>query len=127
MNPIAEVITAEQIVVDWVGSGGVPVPSELSSERAYICAGCPENRGGKWWATAKHKIADVIRSHLEIKNGMQISTSFDDELNMCRICGCALPLKVHVPIQHILDHTDSETLAKFPAHCWIAKEKALTP
>lgn len=122
MSAVDEIVDAAKILKDWVGEGGVPVDSSLSDHRAYICAGCPENRGGKWWETAKHQIAEVIKIHLEIKNGMHIATQFDNELNMCRVCGCATVLKVHVPIGHIVKNTEPETLAKFPSHCWIQNE-----
>ena len=109
---------------DWLGEGGEPVSKGQSTERAFTCSICPQNRHPKWWEQSKQAIASVMRKHLEYKNHISISTDHDDDLHMCKVCGCCLPLKVHVPLKHILAHTNSETLAQFPENCWIAREKA---
>lgn len=109
---------------DWLGEGGKPVSKFQATERAFICSICPENQYPKWWEHSKQAIATMMRKHLEYKNQASISTERDADLHMCKVCGCCLPLKVHVPMKHIMAHTDAETLARFPENCWIAREKA---
>ncbi len=122
MSIIKESVSAVGVLRDWLGAGMKPVPISLAEQRATICAACPENKHEKWWNAAKHAIAGVIRAEIEHKNHMKLRVSKEDDLNMCVVCGCALPLKVHVPIEHILANTDAETMGKFPDFCWIKKE-----
>lgn len=110
------------VLTEWLGDGGQVVDNRVAQHRSVICAQCPENRHGKWWETAKHGVAEVIRTHLEVKNGMNLTLPNEAELNMCHVCGCCIPLKVWVPISYIRECTDAETLAKFPKHCWISAE-----
>lgn len=121
MNPISEaqnVLVGMEVLADWLGEGGRPVPDYMANERAQSCVGCTMNRAPKWWETAKDLAAQTIRLELEARHTMKISSPFDESLGMCAACGCCMRLKIHVPISHIRDHTTPETLAKFPSHCW---------
>ena len=129
MTILTEVQTAYGVLHDWLGEGGEPVDWRIAEHRASICATsgpggspCPMNVAPKWWEHAKEKAADYIREHLEVKHRSQIGTTKDSHLHMCRACGCCLPLKVHVPISHIIRHTSEETIARFPSNCWIPTE-----
>jgi len=44
----------------------------------------------------------------------------EDKLNMCRVCGCCIRLKVWTPLHHIIENTPDT--GKFPEHCWIRTE-----
>lgn len=127
MSVVYEIQSATGILKDWLGEGGVPVDRRIAEHRAEICRQCPQNRHGKWWETAKHSIAEVVRSHIEVKNHMKIGVSDESRLEMCNICGCSLPLKIHVPLKHIFEHTKPEMLARFPQNCWIPNESKATP
>lgn len=122
MSIASEITSAAGIMKDWLGDGGEPVDPRISMHRAVICENCPQNAQGKWWEYAKHSIAEVMRMHLEVKNNQMIDVPNESKLNICQVCGCCLPLKVHVPLKHILVRTDSETLSKFPENCWIPSE-----
>lgn len=122
MSIVSETKSAAAIMRDWLGEGGIPVDPRIATHRAFICESCPENQHGKWWEQAKHSIAEVMRIHLEVKNSHYIDVPNEHKLNLCRVCGCCLPLKVHVPLKHILDNTGAEMLARFPENCWIPKE-----
>src|SRR5690242_13556696 len=102
----------------WLGDGGLPVETELANRRAGICRSCPENRSPRWWEKHSNYIASWIRLALALKNGLGYVVDREDNLHMCRKCGCALPLKVHVPIEHIRKHVSDENLKQYPAFCW---------
>jgi hypothetical protein len=128
LDEIRNDINGAAILNDWLGAGGHPVSQETSDHRSLACVRgnngeiCRENVAPKWWETAKGKIADAIRSQLELKNKLRMTTPLESHLSMCRVCGCCLPLKVFVPIQHIKAHTPSEMLARYPSFCWQRKE-----
>jgi len=107
-------------LLDWLGDGGKAVEHSLAESRSKVCETCPENRAPLWWEWALDPIADCIRNRLEVKNQMNMRVTNEERLNMCRVCGCCLRLKVHTPLRHIVDNTDRE---KFPAHCWIRSEQ----
>jgi len=117
-----------KILRDWLGDGGRAVPPEKSESRAKICMSgengglCSENRAPQWWETATNEVALVIRKELEFKNKLSMRVSCEDKLAMCRVCGCALPLKVHVPIEHVKTHLKADDLKRFPQWCWIRSE-----
>lgn len=110
------------VLKEWLGEGGAAVDRRIAEHRATICRECPENRHPKWWEHTKHAIAEVIRMHLEVKNRTHIAVEDETNLHMCRVCGCCIPLKIHVPLKHILANTEPEMLAKFPLACWIPNE-----
>ncbi len=125
MSIASEIVTASNILKDWLGDGGRPVSQELSNARAKVCVDCPYNTKIKLWERLKSAAADVVISHLEVKNGMSISVDKENELGMCRICSCVLPLKVHVPLKHIVQNTSSDTFKMFgemKPDCWIISE-----
>jgi hypothetical protein len=114
-----------EILIGWLGRGLRPVASGESQYRADICTGrtsgrpCPFNRDGfKFIASA----ARIIHRQVEYKNHLRLRVEGEENLKTCAICLCHLPLKVHVPLQEILNHTDPEKLAEFSAkqpECWM--------
>lgn len=112
------------VLLDWVGSGGVPVASEAAERRASICATCPRNDGGDWKAYFTEPIAAKIKQQLEIKHDLQLKTSHDDRLTVCSACDCPLQLKVWTPLEHILEHTSEEVKERLDPRCWILQEAA---
>jgi hypothetical protein len=117
-----------QLLADWLGEGGEVVDCKLSTYRALHCVAghagdtCPFNVEPNWWDKVKNTIAETIRGQLAVKNEKAVATRFDPSLHMCKICGCCLPLKVHVPIKHIAAHTPPQVEEKFPSWCWIRRE-----
>jgi hypothetical protein len=116
------------LLADWLGEGGEPVDIRLAEWRSSTCAAgnlsqpCQFNIEPKWWERMKNSVAETIRKQLEIKNKIKLRTSRDDSIFMCQRCGCALPLKVHVPLKHIREHTRPELIDKLPWWCWIKRE-----
>ena len=112
------------VLKEWLGDGGKVVDKLTAEKRAQICQACPLNVEPLWWwRFSADPIAKIIQSTLELKNRMDISVSNESHLHMCKACGCAARLKVHVPIEHIIRHTSHDTMTKFDSNCWILKEK----
>lgn len=111
-----------RVLLDWLGSGGKPVEATKAEARAVICADCPKNSGGDWKAFFTKPIAEKIRQQMAMKHEMHLVTPSDDKLTVCVACDCPLALKVHVPLEHILKHTDADTRQRLDARCWILKE-----
>jgi hypothetical protein len=116
---------------EWFGDGGKPDPR--SQDRADVCSGrlsgekCPYNYLGHW--IIPKKIADTIRRCVELKNHLSLRVEGEDKLGHCECCNCVLSLKVHVPRQTILNHTNDVEYAKFPPNpdhpkfqCWLKSE-----
>ena len=118
-----------QILREWLGNDAVPVEQEKAEARASVCVHCPKNYKARWWESAVGAIADAIRRQIEVKNKISMKVSVENEIGMCRCCGCALPLKVFVPIGHIRNHITAEHRACFQninhprgLQCWIENE-----
>lgn len=128
IESLRQTATGIAILKDWLGDGANPVALEAAEQRAGVCTTgnngepCPLNVEPKWWERSKLGIAEIIRNHLEVKNEMNLRVSSEELLHMCRACGCALPLKVHVPIEHIKDHIKPEMMERLVPYCWIRKE-----
>lgn len=127
MNILSEIqkdINALPLLADWLGSNE-PMSQHTAEMRAAICVECPLNMSPNWWE--KHvdePIAQTIKSQLELKNRMEMKTSQDDSLHMCRVCGCCNRLKVWTPIRHIQEHMPAGQLENYPHTCWIPPEIA---
>jgi len=111
------------VLLDWLGSGGKPVDQAVAEHRANVCATCPKNDGGPWTSYFTGKVADKIKTQLEMKNDLSLRTSQDDKLTVCSACDCPLQLKVHTPLHHVLAHTSPEVKVRLDPNCWILHEK----
>lgn len=124
-----QLLTGAAILKDWWEDGGKPVPKNQSQTRANICAGtsngipCSYNKPG---FVPVEAAADFIRHQIERKNKLKLAVDGEEKLHTCTICWCKLSLKVHAPIEHILVHTDIETLKEFAEKkpdCWVNQEQ----
>lgn len=125
MNIVREIqsdLNAAALLADWLGDEGRPVDQMTAEFRAQRCIGCECNVQPNWWDRVKHVIADWIRGELEVKEQMQLRVAVEDELAMCKKCGCCLRLAVWVPKAHYRRHTDPASLLGYPDRCWKKKE-----
>ncbi len=128
MSLVAQIISefrqtanGAEIIDDWLGAGGMPVPLPHAEARAFLCKTCPMNVSPNWWHIFfTNPIARAIRRTIEIKNQIGLSVSCESDLAMCRGCGCTTKLKIHVPIEHIKAHHKPEH--KYDPRCWVTKE-----
>lgn len=129
--------TGVATITDWLGDDGKPVAPELSESRASICCGnghhktpatpdgtkCPQNMAGDLISFFTKPVADLLRTQIEERNSMKLSTSKDGQLGVCYACGCPLKLKVHVPLRFIKKHMKPTESNNLDARCWILKEQ----
>jgi hypothetical protein len=130
IDEIRRDVQAAKILSDWIGEGS-PVSQRHANGRALVCLRgnegkeCPYHKAERWWDVVKHAIAERIKQQIGIKNRMQLSTPHDADLKMCSACGCAMPVKVWVPMKHVVEHTPKEVFDKMPSYCWQVKERSL--
>lgn len=115
------------VVLAWLGSGAVPVAQELAEKRAATCMACSMNQPGDWYTTAP---AEILKKSVEAWKTMTGKTDFKfensqgDKLKSCQVCRCLLPLKIFVPLEHIIAKTPEEVMGELPKTCWIANRDA---
>jgi hypothetical protein len=108
----------------WKDAGYPAVPSQQSESRASVCAVCPKNGKGDWTSWFTKPAAEAIKRQAEDFAARNLTTSFDEKLNVCDACLCPMKLKCHTPISFIKADMLPEVLEKLreaPA-CWIVKE-----
>lgn len=107
------VISFAKSIAHVIKNGGVVSQGE-ANRRGAICLGCPRNTniGG---CIPCSGVTTAVYSILGAK-----STPYDNQLNECGTCGCALKAKIWIPkpdleaqqqIQHAMD--------KYPEFCWM--------
>ncbi len=111
-------------IAEFLGPSGQPVHRVQATCRARVCFACPLNlhlplwRRMWFWLVA----ASAIR-YLWVARSMRLEVPGQHKLGVCGACWCPLRLKVHVPLKHILDYTEEETLEELPQECWMLKEE----
>ena len=93
---------------DWgTTSGFAFVSQEEAERRAAICARCPMNTqvSGCLGCTGVARLINRIRRDR--------TTSFDNDLDACNVCGCELKVKVLVPLD-VIDNSGLD----YPDWCW---------
>ena len=118
---------AIKLVVDWLGSGLQPVAISFAEKRASVCVKCPLNQDGGFFEKIGALAAQDVRKLIEIKSDMSLRTSKDAELKSCVACSCWNPLKVFVPIEHIVKHMSDDVKAKLDSQCWVLAESVSSP
>lgn len=114
-------------LLNWLGHGANPVPSEKAEFRGSVCAKCPQNRKRELKDLFVQSAAELIRRQIEFAKDVGLRTSHDAILGICDACNCPLPLMIHVPLEHKLAHLDEETFNALDAGCWVRSEKSQLP
>lgn len=115
---------------DWLGEGGVPVPSETAERRAMVCKHglpdlkpCPKNwTRGDWWTRVSAFVATAVMNERRAKAQLELRVTHEEMLGTCDVCLCHLPTKIWIPIEVILHRTSEEVWNQLPPHCWIKRE-----
>ena len=121
---VKKIAAGAALLMEWEQSGMPPVVRELAETRAGICAGCPKNDKGKSlseWFTVP--VANLAQRQFQRLHQLTLTTTSDDELNVCTACLCPLKLKVHTPLVLILKRLKPEMKAELDPRCWILKEQ----
>jgi len=122
-NVVRAAAGGSRILVEWLGEGAKPVAIALAQARANVCFTCPENKEGHRWLRLTADAVRAIAEQMQAKAEMKLHVEGEEKLHACAICLCPLPLKVHVPLNNILQHTDEATLNAFPPWCWLTTER----
>jgi len=97
-------------LVAWLKVGFEPVATGEAERRAAICKGCPLNVGLHGCGSCRQSL-DAIRTTI-----MKLTTTQDENLKACGVCGCELKTAVHVPLE-VLKKGQTDDLV-FPDWCW---------
>lgn len=100
---------------EFIGAGCKFVEPAEAERRATICSTCPYNVGLVGCGICQTTLAGLRDSILKV------TTSQDDKLKACGICGCDNKTQVHVPLENMKATTED---LEFPTWCWKAKQPA---
>jgi hypothetical protein len=130
-NRLANVAGASPVLVEWIASGAEAVPNELANSRARTCCDidgkgtrCPMNEAGDLLRFFTVPVSEAIRSALNSRREMKLSTSRDDDLHVCTACSCPLKLMVHIPLERKLKALSAEAKSRLHSKCWVLREEA---
>ena len=70
------------------------------------------------------RAAKATKAYFRIKDKLNLRVEGEEKLGICDACWCPLKLKVHMPINHIVDNTEDEVFIDLHKDCWILKEMA---
>lgn len=120
---------AAALLAEWLGDGGMPVAADLSNRRANVCLYCPQNADPNWFQKLEAQVAMKLKNLLAWKHQLSPPVEQEGKLLTCQVCDCYLPLKVVVPIKHILAGTSAETMVELKTvitnageKCWVVTE-----
>jgi hypothetical protein len=107
------------VMASWIAGiihgQGAFVSQEEADRRAAICAGCEFNAniGGSCGACV-----DRVARALRIIGGRK--SQYDDKLEACAICSCALRVAVHIPLEAQQAGLSNELKEEFRrvGYCW---------
>lgn len=124
----AKLASGALTLAEMLGPSATPVDRGLAEQRAMVCAGkpgekpCKFNAPGDLTSIFTIPAARMIQKGLEILKKQKLTTTRDEQLNVCELCSCPLRLKIHVPIGIIMGKIPSDVFEKLPGFCWIKKE-----
>lgn len=107
--------------IDWFGEGK-PVDKTTAEKRAKICSECPKNAKMDIWQWFTGVAAKELKAIFSVLHDLDLRTSRDETLRVCKACDCPLKAKVWAPIHIIKKHLSQETQAKLVENCWIRNE-----
>lgn len=107
------------------GPGGKPIERALAEARAKVCVGCPQNdTAGGLTSYFLEGTASGIMALLGALKDLDVSTSVDDKLGVCKACTCPTRAKVWVNLDVIQKNMPAEVWPKLQRQplCWILVE-----
>lgn len=119
---VANTAAGASLYLDWFGAGGMPVKKELAEQRAAVCVKCPKMVKGNFFQRWNEMSANQIMKVLGILKDLELSTSHDEQLNICDACDCPMKAKVWSPIDVIVNHLRPEAKEELWEECWMRSE-----
>jgi hypothetical protein len=129
-NPLAGAVAGAKAIaagvgvwLEMFGPEGKTVSQDVAERRAATCVRCQLNDTK---TSIKNlfldKAAQEIQQVYGILNNLDLHTSQDEKLGVCRACLCPLKSKVWADISHIANHLTDEMKEKLWSECWIRAE-----
>lgn len=118
---VENVAAGGDTLIDWIRSGAEAVPKTEATRRGAICSKCESNKKGDWLRFFTVPVSRAIQFALNRRDKMKLETEHDSKLGVCELCDCPLQLKIHLPMQRIVDGIDPDVRKKLPGNCWIEK------
>ena len=106
-------------LVGLLGPKGEPVARSEAERRAALCWDCPQNKKGGLLDFFTESAASVIRGQMALRSEMELSTSKDESLGVCKACQCPTKLKVWVDLDYIRENTTADQINAMDSRCWI--------
>lgn len=119
MNPLKQAQQLYRVRASWLGEGGQPSPN--AQLRANQCLGCPHNQPKGFEELFKGVVASMVKKQITLKEQLQATVDGEDRLHVCSLCGCYLPLKVHVPLHIARENTPD--WGSYPGYCWLRMDQ----
>lgn len=96
------------------GKGKKVEPAE-AGRRAAICVNCPMNQvpvgcNNCTMATLRDAAISVVGG---------ATTAYDNQLQSCKVCGCALRAKIHLPLDILQGNLTEMQKKALPDNCWL--------
>lgn len=110
-------------LLEWEEAGMPHVEPEVASKRAETCAGCPKNQKGK--SLTEYftvPVSDLFNKRFQRLAEMNLTTPYDEQLNVCQACLCPLRTKIWMPNDLVLKRLKPEQrleLNQSNPRCWI--------
>lgn len=89
-------------------------PAE-AERRASICVGCPFNSDP---TGCNNCSLNALKEAANLIVG-GAATRYDGQLKSCKVCGCSLRAKIHLPLDTLLTFLTKQQLTELPSHCWL--------
>jgi len=113
---IQGVIQGTRTLAQWLIKGkGKKVEVVEAERRALICAGCPYNQDPAGCSSCS--MGALREAAIVVVGGS--TTAYDSQLKSCKVCGCALKAKIHLPLEILQDSLTDAQMFALPKHCWL--------
>lgn len=110
------------ILAEWIGNGGTVVSKETAQHRANVCLKCAKHDKSYSFAEI---LAATIKRQLELKRHLELRVRGEKTLHACGICGCAMRLKIWLPLSHV--KLEESEQSEYPDDCWLKTENQTPP
>lgn len=110
---LTEILRAAYALKNFLTGGGSLVSPEVANERAQVCINCPMNKPANHCHGCKEGIGWIF----ELISGRTVQNQ--DRLQSCELCGCALKILVHTPLE-VISHEGIDR-EEYPSFCWQVK------
>lgn len=122
-HTFTNIVTGTQTLAAWIAGGRNYVDADTANARAAVCVTCPENVEPQGCTGCNlNTLHEVVRSVVGSR-----TTASDSLLKACRVCGCDLRAKVHLPHDVLWKHMPAAQRQQLPEWCWLVRENAAAP